>query len=487
VFVGIDLGQGSAKVSAVDSEGRLLGVRSSSYSTQSPQPGWREQSPEHWLEAVGHACTELLSHIRSKFPNERAECVGFSAAAHHGLVLDESWKPIYPCILLSDGRAVGTAAALRERMDEFVFETTGNVPGSAWTLPQFQWLANNRSDVWANRSRVTFAKDYVRLCLSGEWYTDRIEAEGSMFYDYRTGSWSVELCSLVGLSIEQMPPIFEPRAVRGVINEAGASLTSLPVGTPMIAGCSDTAAEAYAAGALVAGDVIVKLATAGNVNRITAQRIPDRRLISYSYVVDSLDYQCLATVAAAYSVRWLREILSTNPNYSFRDMDEEASLAPAGSEGVIFHPYLSGERAPFWNADLRASFVNLSAEHGRSHLIRAVYEGVAFSLRDCLEIFHESGVTIDRALLVGGGASSDIWAQIVADVLGVEMICPELSDASAGVALLARESVGEGATAVSETTATEVERIFRPNVETHGMYMKAYESYKELSLSTLQR
>jgi xylulokinase len=369
--------------------------------------------------------------------------MGFSAAAHHGVVVDKSGTPIFPCILLSDGRSARQAARLSANLQDEIFDITGNTPAPAWTLAHFLWLAEHQPDLWARKDRIMFAKDYVRWRLTGDWYTDRIEAEGSLLYDRRTESWSERLCELVGLTENQLPPIVEARTMRGVIDPRGEVITTAPAGTPVVAGCSDTAAEAYAAGAAKPDDIIVKLATAGNVNRVTDRRLPDRRLISYSYLVAALHYQCLATAAAALSVKWLHGILGTRSDYSFAEMDDEASRVPAGSAGILYHPYLSGERAPHWNTALTASFTGLTAEHGRAHLIRAVYEGVAFSLRECLDIFRRDGIDVRIAHLVGGGSKSPVWSQIVADVLAVPMIRPGLTEASAGAALLAAEGLGQ--------------------------------------------
>jgi xylulokinase len=292
--------------------------------------------------------------------------------------------------------------------------------------------------------------------------------------------WDPVLCALANVPLAWLPPAQEPTAITGLLSEQGARVLGLPAGTPVVAGCSDTAAEAVAAGACVPGQVVLKLATAGNVNVITGAPRPGPSWFTYTHPAPGLSYHTLGTNAAASSLRWLRDAPSMG-NVSYATLDAEAAVVPAGAEGLLFHPYLLGERAPYWDPALRASFVGLRASHGRGHLARAVLEGVALSLADCLAVLRRNGIRAETARIVGGGARSALWRQIVSDVLGLPLVYPLLSDASAGAALLAGVGVGIYASvqeAVARTLRMEAEHT--PDARRHAGYRELLAVYQQV-------
>jgi xylulokinase len=473
MLIGIDIGQSSCKASALDIDGTLVASRTAAYPTSRPRPGWVEQDPDDWLVAVRTACGELLAALS----HARVEAVACTSATHNAVLLDEHDRPVRPCILLSDTRAAADAEAVGRELGDVVLERTRNRPTAGWTLPQLRWLAREEPDVWRRVRRVVFAKDYVRSRLTGDFVTDWIDAEGSLLLDAHRRVWDERLCAQVPIAVETLPSIVAPAAVVGTTS--GGAL-GLPDGIPVVAGCSDTAAEAFAAGANRDGAVIVKLATAGNVNVVCRDASPSPVYFTYSHLVPGLVYHTFGTNSAAASRAWLQEILGATSSADYEALDEQVARIPPGADGLLFHPYLNGERAPVFDTTLRASLLGLSSAHGRAHIVRAVLEGVALSLADCADVARAHGLAVAEARLVGGGARSDVWAQIVADVLGCEVVRPQLADASAGAALLAgaRTGVAGGLERAAALTDREGRR-FVPDARHVERYRALLEVYRD--------
>lgn len=480
MLIGIDIGQSALKVTALLADGRVLGFAAEELATAHPAPGWVEQRPDDWIAAAGRACQALLALLRREGTAEPVAAVGLSAATHHAVLLDEADRPLRPCILLSDGRAAAQARRLQDAHGPLILERARNVASSCWCLPQLVWVREQEPATWARVRRVLFAKDYLRLALTGEWATDRIDAEGSLLFDPTRGEWDADLCALAALPVSSLPPALSPTAISGRIDRRGADLTGLPAGTPVIAGCSDTAAEAFAAGACAPGQAVVKLATAGNVNLITDRPQPRPEWFTYSHPLPGLSYHALGTNSAATSLRWLRDVLrGEGEPITYAKLDAAATVPP-GAGGVLFRPYLLGERAPHWDPDLRASFLGLRMEHGHGHLARAVLEGVALSLADCLGFIRSTSQVVDTARIIGGGARSPLWRQIVADVLGIVLAYPAHSDASSGAAMLA--GIGAGTYASHHEAmlrAVRVDAEVQPDPALHAFYAELLAIFRD--------
>jgi len=311
--------------------------------------------------------------------------------------------------------------------------------------------------------------------------TDTIDAQGTLFFDMQKGVWSSELCALAGIKPPALPPLLRPTEVAGRITVQAARETGLVEGTPVIAGCSDSAVEDYAAGAVESGQAIIKIATAGNVNVMTDKPCPHERTLTYSHVIPGLWYTVTATNSAGVSKRWFRDLacadLGRGPDV-YAAMDADAARSPAGVAGLLFHPYLSGERAPYWDSDLRGSFTGLSMHHTRGDLVRAVMEGVAFSLRDCFRVIEKMNLPVSELRFIGGGARSCLWRAIVADVFGQRLLVPAVSDASFGSALLAGVGIGlfkDERDAVARCGGECVE--IRPDAGRQALYARCFERY----------
>ena len=450
LLLGIDFGTGGCKVTAIAPDGAVAGEASVEYATRHERPGWSEQDPADWWTALRDALAKLAA---KGVDLSRVAAVAPDGSTHNAVLLDADWKPVRRTIMWTDQRSVAECGALRKSgAAERIFSRCCQMPAPTWTLPQLMWLKAHEPDALARTAHVLFVKDYVRFLLTGEAATDRIEAQGTLFFDMARQDWDPELVLMAGLRPGQLPRLLEPTALAGRVTAGAAAFTGLPEGTPVVCGTSDSAVEDYGAGAVEPGDLILKLATAGNANAMTAEPHPHPKTLTYGHVVPGMWYSVSATNAAALCMRWLRDAFyapppvggpgGAAPRSLFGAMDAEAAASPLGANGVMFHPYLQGERCPYWDPNLRASFTGVSISSARGDFCRALMEGVAFSLRDCFRTLEEMALPAKRIFLIGGGARSALWSEIVCNVFDRPLAVPEPGDASFGAALLAGVGIG---------------------------------------------
>lgn len=469
LLLGIDLGQSAVKATLVTAAGTVVASASRPCPVSHPHPGWVEQDPDAWVTAAADACHRLWAEV----PRDQVAAVGLSSATHHGVLLDAKLRPVRPSIMLTDGRSAEVATALDAAHGDRILAVTRNTVSATWTLAHLAWLAEHEPDTLARTRTLVFAKDYLRLRLTGELATDWIEAEGSLLWDVGARRWDDQLAGLAGLRADQLPPVFDPSAPTGAVSAEGEQATGIPAGTPVIAGCSDTAAEAYAAGANQPGVAVVKIATAGNVNVVTDRPAPGRAVLTYTHPVPGLSYHSVATNSAVSSLDWWRRAVD------LPDPEEATAEAAQAEPGaVLFHPYLLGERAPCWDPNLRATFLGVSATTTRGALTRAVLEGVALSLADCLDVLVDAGHRLDGAQIIGGGARSPLWRQITADVLGMPLTYPALPDASAGAALLAGAQLGGEGLVADPTVRPAPVAHHEPQPASHAGYRELLDVYR---------
>jgi xylulokinase len=393
---------------------------------------------------------------------------------------------IRPTIMWTDQRSKSEVEYLEKGWGSEIFKITYQKVAPTWTLPQLLWIKNNEPDNFNKIYRIMFVKDYVRYLLTGSWETDYIDAQGTLFYDMEKNRWSEELCSLIGLSIDVLPPLCSPIEIVGKINNEASLSTGLANGTLVICGTSDVTAEDYAAGAIKPGQCIIKLATAGNVNVMTARPNPNPLTITYSHVVQDLWYTAAATNTAASAMRWFRD------NFCFEEieksgetgknvyqlMEDLIKTVPPGSDGLIFHPYLLGERAPYWDSYLRASFIGASMSHKKGHFIKSVMEGVAFSLKDCFRLIEKMNIEVTEFIIIGGGSKSDTWSQIICDVFGKKVVRPTVVDASYGSALLAGVGIGVFSSVVDAVhQCVKMDKSYEPDLSNHQKYNELFALY----------
>ena len=489
LLLGLDFGTGGCKVTAISAEdAALAGEASVEYPTHHDHPGWSEQDPADWWEALRGALAKLSA---KGVDLARVAALSLDGSTHNAVLLDARWRPVRRTIMWTDQRATAECEALRASgAAERLFARCYQMPAPTWTLPQLMWLKAHEPDALARTAHVLFVKDYVRYLLTGEAATDRIEAQGTLFFDMARQDWDPEFVELAGLRPDQLPRLLEPTDLAGRVTPEAAAATGLPAGTPVACGTSDSAVADYGAGAVEPGDLILKLATAGNVNSMTAEPHPHPKTLTYGHVVPGMWYSVSATNAAALCMRWLRDAFyaptggdsgGAAPRSLFGAMDAEAAASPVGANGVMFHPYLQGERCPYWDSNLRASFTGVSISSTRGDFARALMEGVAFSLRDCYRTLEEMALPVKRIFLIGGGARSALWSEIVCNVFDRPVAVPSPGDASFGAALLA--GVGTGVFRDAKDAVARCLRIDRrlePDPATAATYADLFARYRAI-------
>jgi len=485
LLLGIDLGTGGCKVTVTDTEGNLLSEASKEYPTIHPKPLFSEQNPEDWYAAFISCLREIGTNVNLK----EVLAISLDASTHNAVLLDKEMKVIRPTIMWTDQRSVKEVEFLENGWGGDIFRIGYQKVAPTWTLPQMLWIKNNEPGNYAKIHKVMFVKDYIRFLLTGTWETDYIDAQGTLFFDLARSEWSADLCSLIGLPLRTLPPICNPTDITGRVTVDASKVTGLQEGTPVVCGTSDSAIEDYGAGAVRPGQCILKLATAGNVNVMTQIAHPNPQTLTYSHVIPGMWYTVAATSTAASSMRWFRDtfcgeelIRSKQAGISpYQLMEEQACKIPVGADGLFFHPYLMGERSPYWDSKLRASFTGATMAHKKGHFIRAVMEGVAFSLKDCFRLIEGMGLDVSEFILIGGGAKSNTWAQIICDVFGKKVSKPLLTDASYGSALLAGIGIGifnDEMDAVKK--CVRFEKNLTPDGANHEKYDKLFKYYREI-------
>ena len=475
LLLGIDYGTGGCKTTVLDETGRFVGEASTEFQTFHDHPGWSEQEPQDWWDALKSALGKLAA--KGIDLKSIAACA-LDGSTHNAVLMDAQYKPIRRTIMWTDQRATAECEALKAGWGEKIFSTCYQMPAPTWTLPQMMWLKANEPEVLEKTAHVLFVKDYVRYLLTGEAATDSIEAQGSLFFDMAKSAWDPDLVQMAGLSLAKLPRLIAPTDIAGHVTAEAAAATGLPEGMPVVCGSSDSAVEDYGAGAVEPGDLIIKLATAGNVNAMTAAAHPHPKTLTYSHIVPGMWYSVSATNAAALCMRWFRD------TWGFVDygaIDAEATKSPVGANGVFFHPYLQGERCPYWDANLRASFTGVSISSTRGDFARALMEGVAFSLRDCYRTLEEMKLPVKRIFLIGGGARSRLWSEIVANVFNCSVAVPTPGDASFGACLLAGTGIGIFAD-VKDAVAKclHIDRTIAPDPAAAAKYDHLFTCYRRI-------
>jgi xylulokinase len=443
-LVGLDVGTTGVKALAVSPDGRVLGSREEGYPLSTPQPGWSEQDPEDWLCASEKALAALEVQRLG---------LGFSGQMHGLVCLDERDRVIRPAILWNDQRTGAECAEIEERIGlERLVALTGNRALPGFTAPKLLWLRRHEPDSWARIRRITLPKDYVRLRLTGEWAIDAADASGTLLFDVAGRRWSEEALAALEIPREWLPPVSE---------------------STEIAGAGDQQAAALGVGVVGGGLVSVVLGTSGVVFASLPEYAhdPEARVHAFCHALPGTWEAMGVMLNAAGALRWFRDALA--PDATYDELTTAAAGWAPGVEGATFLPYLQGERTPYADPDARASFTGLSLRHDRGALVRAVLEGVAYGLRDSLELLRLLGVTPGAGRASGGGARSRVWLEIVASVLDLPLELTAVEEGSAyGAALLA--GVASGAFADAREAVGACVRV-RDTIEPNPSWAQAYE------------
>jgi len=443
--LGIDVGTGGTRAVIIDDHGRIVASATEEHEPfASPQMGWAEQRPEDWWRATGIAVQKALAESRIR--KEDVACVGFSGQMHGAVMLDSLGEVVRPALIWCDVRTEKQCEELKDKIGwERLIQLTSNPPLENFTLTKLLWVRSNEPENWTRVRSVMLPKDYVRFKLTGERATDMADASGTLMLDVARRQWSGAVLQAAEVNVSALPALYESPQVCAKVSASGAAATGLAAGTPVVAGAGDQAAGAVGMGIVMPGAVSATIGTSGVVFAATSQPLvdPKGRLHTFCHAVPGRWHVMGVTQAAGLSLRWFRDSFSNGASNGYQQLTAEAAAIAAGSDGLLWAPYLMGERTPHLDPKARGMLVGLSAQHTRAHVVRAILEGVAFSLRDTFTIFEEMKVPVTRIVLGGGGARSAVWRQIQADVYGKEVEILEAEEGAAyGAAILA--GVGAG-------------------------------------------
>jgi xylulokinase len=437
VHIGVDVGTSGCKAVVLDHRGAVVHTALATYPTRRQVDGEVTQDPDDWLRAVRSV---LRSCARAAHAHDVAG-IGLTAPAHVGVLTAEDGSHLARAMLAFDGRPQAVVPHLRERHGDAFYRATFVDLTAGWTFPQLVWLRSQAPQLWPRIRWLLTQKDWIRYRLTGVPCIDASDAAGTAMIDQRTRTWLEPVCREAGLGPEQLPPIVASTDPAGTLSAEWARATGLRMGTPIVAGATDTAAELISVGAFDAGASLVKIASTGTVVCVSRDPVPDRRLLTYPHAAPGRWYTLAATNTAAVAYHWLRETMflapRAAPRIAYAEMDRCASRVPAGSAGILFLPFLEGERTPYWDPRLRAAFLGVSSAHTRDHFARAVLEGVALALRSCRDAVVEAGLRVDRPALAGGGVTSRLWRSILVSTLGQEGRLIEPQGPAVGAAMLA--------------------------------------------------
>jgi xylulokinase len=441
--LGIDVSTTATKAVLVDAAGAVVGIGVAEYDYEVPKPLWSEQDPELWWTGAVAAIQSVLASTGISAADIAA--IGLTGQMHGAVLLDAADRVLRPAILWNDQRTAAESDAIRAAVGpERLIAITGNDAVTGFTAPKLVWVRDHEPDVWARVAHILLPKDFVRLRLTGDHALDKADGAGTLLFDLAARDWSGEVVEALRIDRSWLPPTFEGPTVTGTVSASASAGTGLRAGTPVVAGGGDQAANAVGVGVVDPGSVALSLGTSGVIFAATDRPIfePAGRVHAFCHAVPDRWHLMSVMLSAAGSLRWFRDALA--PGVAFGDLVAEAADVPAGSDGLLFLPYLTGERSPHPDPLARGGFIGLTIRHERRHLTRAVLEGVAFGLRDGLDLMTAAGMPPpDQIRVSGGGTASPLWRQILADVLEAEIATVNTTEGAAyGAAVLA--AVGAG-------------------------------------------
>jgi xylulokinase len=441
-LLGIDVGTSGLKAILLDPDGATVDEATSAYAVRSPRPGWTEQDPETWWEALRLALWMLWD--RGHDPAAIA-AIGLTGQMHSLVLLDAAGEVLAPSILWSDQRTADECVEITERIGaQALLDQVANPALPGFTAPKVLWVRKHWPDALGRAAHILLPKDFIRQRLTGEIATDVSDASGTLLFDVRNRRWSLDVVRELGIDPALLPPAFEGNAITGSVQPAAAERCGLTAGTPVVAGGSDNAVAAVGLAAVDPGVLTLSIGTSG-VIFAPLDRFPDvidGRLHVFCHALPERWHLMSVTLAAGGSLHWLREVLSpllpAAGDAAYDWLMDRAAEAPAGAAGLVFLPYLTGERTPIVDPAARGVFFGLHMGHRLEHVVRSVLEGVAFSQRQGLDLMRQAGAAAAVARGAGGGLSSPVWRQILADALGVGLqLAGPGTGAARGAAVLA--------------------------------------------------
>jgi xylulokinase len=490
-LLGLDVGTTSTRTIIIDENGNLIASSTSDYELITPKPGWAEQIPDDWWTASIKTIRDVIK--KSNIPPEDIVCIGLSGQMHGSVFLDSDGNVIRPAILWCDQRTFEQCETIYKIFgyDGFVkLSYNRALPG--FTAPKILWLRENEPENYKKVSKILLPKDYIRYKLSNTYATEVSDASGTVLMNIPLRNWSDEI--LDGLEIKKslLPEVFESVVISSKVSSEASRLTGLAQGTPIVGGGGDNAAGAVGSGIVKSGLISDSIGTSGVVFAHSDKPLydPQGRVHSFCHAVPGKWHLTGVTLSAAGSLKWYYEkfgpsgeIIKNFPDIAkYGLLDKQAEKAPVGSDGLIFLPYLSGERTPYADPYARGVFFGISYLHGPDHFVRSIMEGVAFSQLDCLSLMRDLNINSDRVILFGGGAKSSIWRQIITDILNSKVVTLNVEEGAAfGAAIIAGAGCG-----IYSSIEEAVDKIIKEDKENNPIaenvekYNKLHAIYKSL-------
>jgi len=476
LYIGVDLGTSAVKLLLMDETGKILNITSKEYPISFPNPGWSEQNPADWWEQSVEGIKELIAD----FDKSQVAGISFGGQMHGLVILDKDDNVIRPALLWNDGRTFAETDYLNEQIGkDKLSEYTANIAFTGFTAPKILWVKNNEPDHFAKINKIMLPKDYLAYRLTGNHCTDASDASGMLLFDVKNRCWSKEMMEICGVREEQLAKVYESYESVGTLTKEAASLLGLSTDVVVAAGAGDNAAAAVGTGTVGDGSCNISLGTSGTIFISSKDFGVDENNALHSFAHADGRYHLMGCMLSAASCNkwWMDDIIGTD-----KYADEQKNITKLGENNVFFLPYLMGERSPHNDPDARGTFIGMTMDTTRSDMTQAVLEGVAFALRDSLEVAKKLGINIERSKICGGGAKSPLWKKIIANVLNVKVDVIESEEGPAlGGAMLAAVACREFENV--EAAAAKIVKIIdtvSPDAQLVEAYDKKYQIFKQL-------
>ena len=478
LYIGIDLGTSAVKLLLMDEKGSIKNIVSKEYPLYFPNPGWSEQKPEDWYEQVMAGLKDLIKDA------DKSQVAGISFGGQmHGLViLDENDNVIRPALLWNDGRTFEETDYLNEKIGkDKLSEYTANIAFTGFTAPKILWVKNKEPENFKKIKKIMLPKDYIAYKLTGVNCTDVSDASGMLLLDVKNRSWSKEMCDICGITVDMLPKLYESYECVGTVKEDIAAELGIPATCKVAAGAGDNAAAAVGTGTVGDGNCNISLGTSGTIFISSKNFGVDKYNALHSFDHADGSYHLMGCMLSAASCNkwWMDDIIGTD---DYAGQQKDITDDKLGNNHVFFLPYLMGERSPHNNPNARGTFIGLTMDNTRSDMTQAVLEGVAFALRDSLEVARSLGINIERTKICGGGAKSPLWKKIIANVMNLKVDVIESEEGPAlGGAMLAAVANGEYASVKDAADAiVKIVDTVEPTPELVDRYEKKYQQFKQI-------
>ncbi len=498
ILLGVDIGTSATKALLCDGTGKVLATTNVEYPIYTPKPGWSEQDPEDWWKATIRA-TRLVCKKANVKPSQITG-VGLSGQMHGSVFLADGTTPLRRALLWNDQRTAAECLEIERRAGgrKKLIGMVNNVALTGFTAPKILWLRNHEAKTYDKVKHVLLPKDYIRLCLTGEYAAEVSDAAGTLLLDVKKRTWHKGLLGKLEIDPELLPPVYESIEVSGKIHKEASKATGIPIGTPVVGGAGDQPAGALGNGIVKSGIVSSTMGTSGVIFAHADKPVPNPNGTLQSFCHAVPEKWCVfgCMLAAGGSFQWLRNTLFADevakakrarkdPGVVYRQMIQEAQKAEPGCDNLFFLPYLTGERCPYPDPNARGGWIGLEVRHDRPALIRAVLEGITYGMRDQIRLMRDAGVKVTEVRAGGGGAQSTFWRQLQADMYRAKVVTINTSEGAAyGVALLAAAATGEFKS-VEEACdkAIKVTETLKPDAKTQKVYDRRYPIFQQLYAS----